>query len=50
MVHIPLMFLIEWRECPSAPYLARKKKLDNSSRLHVVETTHVARHVSFKPL
>ena len=26
MVHVPLMFLSEWREFPSAPCLARKKK------------------------
>jgi len=32
-----LMFLSEWREFPSAPYLAKKKKLDDSSRLDVVE-------------
>jgi len=27
MVHVPLMFLSEWREFPSAPCLAGKKKL-----------------------
>ena len=27
MVHIPLMFLSEWREFPSAPCLAEKKNL-----------------------
>ena len=27
MVHVPLMFLSEWREFPSAPYLAGTKKL-----------------------
>ena len=27
MVHISLMFLSEWREFPSAPYLAGKKNL-----------------------
>jgi hypothetical protein len=37
MVHVPLMFLAEWREFPSAPYLA-EKKIDDSSRLVVVET------------
>jgi hypothetical protein len=31
------MFLSEGREFPSAPCLARKKKLDDSSRLDVVE-------------
>ena len=41
MVHVPLMFLSEWREFPSAPYLAGKK-LDDSSRLNVVEIAHIA--------
>jgi len=31
------MFLSEWREFPSAPCLAGKKKIDDSSRLDVVE-------------
>jgi hypothetical protein len=31
------MFLSEWREFPSAPYHAEEKKLDDSSRLDVVE-------------
>jgi hypothetical protein len=35
------MFLSEWREFPSAPSLARKKKLDGSSRLDVVEIARV---------
>jgi len=37
------MFLSEWREFPSAPCLAVKKKrnLDNNSRLDVVEIAHV---------
>ena len=35
------MFLSEWREFPSAPSLEEKKKLDNSSRLDVVEISHV---------
>jgi len=35
------MLLSEWREFPSAPCLARKKKLDDSSRLDVVEITRV---------
>jgi len=38
------MFLPEWREFPSAPCLAEKKKLD-SSRLNVVEIARV-RHAS----
>ena len=36
MVHVPLMFLSEWCEFPSAPCLAGKKKLDDSLRLDVV--------------
>jgi len=35
------MFLSEWCEFPSAPCLARKKKLDDSSRLDVVEVARV---------
>ena len=35
------MFLSEWREFPSAPCLAEKKKLDDRSRLDVVEIAHV---------
>jgi len=35
------MFLSEWREFPSAPCLAGGKKLDDSSRLDVVETARV---------
>ena len=36
------MFLSEWREFPSAPSLAGiKKKLDDSSRLDVVEIARV---------
>jgi hypothetical protein len=31
------MFLSEWREFPSAPFLTGKQKLDESLRLHVVE-------------
>jgi len=37
-----LMFLSEWREFLSAPCLAGKKKLDDSSRLDVVEIAHVS--------
>ena len=42
MVHVPLMFLSELREFPSVPFLAGKKKLDDSSRLDVVEIALVA--------
>jgi len=35
------MFLSEWREFPSAPCLAGKKKLDDSPRLDVVEIARV---------
>jgi len=42
MVHVPLMFLSEWREFPSSPCLAGEKKLDDNSRLRVVEIAHVA--------
>jgi len=41
MVQVPLMFLSEWREFPPAPCLAGKK-LDDSSRLDVVEIARVA--------
>ena len=37
-----LMFLSEWREFPPAPCLAgKKKKLDDSSRLDVVDIARV---------
>jgi len=36
------MFVSEWREFPSAPCLAGKKKLDDSLRLDVVETARVS--------
>ena len=44
MVHVPLMFLSEWLEFPSAPCLAgeEKKELDDSSRLDVVEIARVS--------
>jgi len=44
MMHVPVMFLSEWREFPSAPCLAKKKKKspDDSSRLDVVEIARVA--------
>jgi len=35
------MFLSEWCEFPSAPCLARGEKLDDSSRLDVVEIARV---------
>jgi hypothetical protein len=40
-VHVPLMFLSEWRVFPSASCIAGGKKLD-SSRLDVVEIARVA--------
>jgi len=36
-----LLFLSEWREFPSALCLAKKKILDDSSRLDVVEIARV---------
>ena len=39
---VPLMFLSEWREFPSVPCLAEKKKRDDSSHLDVVEIARVA--------
>ena len=51
MMHVPLMFLSEWREFSWAPCLAGKKKnFDDSSRFDVVEIAHVAWHDSFQPL
>jgi len=50
VVHVPLMFLSEWRKFHSAPFLAGGKKLDDSSRLDVVEIVRVAWHASFQPL
>ena len=41
MVHVPLMFMSEWREFSSVPCLAGKKKLDDRSRLPVVEIARV---------
>jgi len=35
------MFLSEWHEFPSAPCLAVKRKLDDSSHLDVVEIARV---------
>jgi hypothetical protein len=37
MVHVLLMFLSEWREFPSAPWRAGKKKLNYNSCIDVVE-------------
>ena len=39
-MHVPLMFLSEWREFPSAPCLAGGG-LDDSSLLDVVEIARV---------
>ena len=50
MVHIPWMFLSDWREFHFAPCLAGKKKIDESSRPDVVEIAHFACHASFRPL
>ena len=50
MVHVPLMLLSEWREFPSAPCPAGKKKLDDSLHLDVVKIARVAVHASFQPL
>jgi hypothetical protein len=35
------MFLSEWSELPSAPCLAGEKKIDDSSRLDMVEIARV---------
>jgi hypothetical protein len=40
MVHFPLIFLSEWQEFPSAPFIA--EKLNDSSRLDVVENACIA--------
>ena len=42
MVHVSLMFMSEWGEFFSGPLLAGKKKLDDTSRLDVVEIARVA--------
>jgi len=41
MVHVPLMFLSEWREFASAPCLTGNK-LDDSSLLGIVEIARIA--------
>jgi len=42
MVHVPLMFLSEWREFPLVPCLAGQKKLDDGSHFDIVEIMHIA--------
>jgi len=42
MMHVPLIFLSERREFPSAFCLAGKNKINESSRLDVVEIARVA--------
>jgi hypothetical protein len=49
MVHVPLVFLSEWREFLSALCLAGKKLVD-PSHLDVVEIPRVPRHASFQTL
>jgi len=43
------MFMSEWLEFTLVPCRG-KKKVDGSSRLHVVEIARIARHASFQPL
>jgi len=50
MVHVPVIFLSEGCEFPLVPYLAGKKKLDDSSLLDVVEIARVTCHASFQPV
>jgi len=40
-MRVPLMFLSEWRDFPLAPCLAGKEKLDDSSRVDVIEIARV---------
>jgi len=42
MVHVPLMFLSEWREFLHCLALQEKKKLDGSLHVSVVEIVCVA--------
>jgi len=49
MLHVPLMLLSEWREFSSAPCLVGKK-IDDSSRLDVVEIARVAWRAFYQPL
>jgi len=41
MVHVFLMFLLEWRKFPSATCPAEEKKLDASPRIQVFEIARV---------
>jgi len=50
MVHIPLMFLSEWREFPSAPCLALQEKNLMTARVSMLLKSRVAWHASFHPL
>jgi hypothetical protein len=49
MGQVGRMLQKEWHEFPNAECLA-KKKIDDSSRLDVVEIALVACHASFQPL
>ena len=42
MVQVPVMFLSEWLEFPWRLALQEKKKIDDISRLNVVEVAGVA--------
>jgi len=48
MVHVPLTFLSEWREFPSAPSLAGKNLI--TAPVSKLLKSRVARHASFQPL
>ena len=50
MVHVPLMFLSEWREFPSAPCLERKKKNLMTARFSMLLKSHASSYVSLQPL
>jgi hypothetical protein len=43
------MFLLEWREFPSAPCFAEKQELDESSLLEVVEIALTCFRACFLP-
>ena len=47
MVNVPLIFLSEWREFPSALCLTGGKKIDDSSRLDVVKKNRARRLTCF---
>jgi hypothetical protein len=49
MVHVPLMFLSEWREFPSAPSLAGGGGLVDSLRLDVEECVRNVMAHAHKP-